>query len=391
MSQDEMQGPRIEDAIAAMRPDPDAAAAKTWVEEANARDPEGVLMEAEGKPPADETEEPAAEVAAVEEEAPEAEEVSEPDEEELEGEEPGDDTEESEETPEEPAFKLTLTGLDGETWDLELDGLDEQAQKAVQQLQERAQAAEEMAAHYRTVRTQAEKNQRDMLELKAIDEDLRSDPVGYIEDRINPDLQRDLVLSLLHDDAILEAVENRIEEWINDPSKRTVDAKEKELQRIKHRQRIDGERATMERQRENVIAVYGVIESMIDPSWDKETMRAWVDDAVQDVTTYASREQIDTVDPKELPKILARRAKLYGAKEPNATQSSRATARNQGGDSAKIAEAKEAGKRIKTSVTRRKRAATVPSGAGATPGSMRLPKGATLDDAFEELKKRTRQ
>ncbi len=375
----------LTDAIASMTPDPDSAAA--WAQEADANDPEQMLLEAEGQP-APEGETDAAQPAEGE---PEPEEVASDEgvEDELEGEQPGDDTDE-EPAPDEAAFKLTLSEGDEEI-EVELAGLGEKEQAALRSLQDRAQAAVEMAESYQKVRAQAEQNQRDMLELQAIEDELKSDPVGYLKDRVDEKIARDLVISMLHNDEILQAVEDKLEEWVAEPARRELDAKEAELRRVKLKQSLAEQKDRDVKRHGNAVEVYRVLESMINPEWDAETQRMWLDDAIKDVGSYVSRNQIDTMPPDQVEKVLERRIRQYGAKKPSATPSSRAPGTKQGSDAAKIEEAKANAKRIKTSVTRRRRAAGTPSGASATPGSVTLPKGAKLEDAIAELKKRTRQ
>lgn len=373
----------LDDAIREMQPHPDSAAAET--KRAQERDPEAVLEQAEGV--VAEEPESVEETLDAEMEAEEAEEASG----ELDDEHPGDDTDE-ETAPENDVFKLTLATPEGENVEVELEGLDDDARAAVELLRERATVAEEMAQSYQQVRVQAEQNERDKLELQAIEDELRADPVGYVEERIAPEIRRDLVLQMLHDDDILSAVEDKLEEWLNDSSRREVDAAQRKVQRMELKQKAAAQRAAAQRNHEQAVAIYTTIESMIDPSWDRETQKLWVSDAINDVSAYVSRSKIDTLDPAQIPVVLKARMKQYGAKAPDTTKRPRVSKDEQAGDAdAKLAEAKQTAKRIQTSVKRRRQAAGTPAGVSATPGSVKLKPGANLDDALAELKKRTRR
>jgi len=369
----ESSGPRIEDAIAAMTPADESASGVRLAESlSDVTDPEPEVTE-------DLSEEVAEEVAEEEEEA------------ELEGEEPGDDDAEDE-TPESEPFKLTLSTAEGADLEVELDGLDDDARAAVELLSEKATVADEMAASYTQVREQAQKNAADKMELQLIEDELRSDPVTYIEEHINEKLASDVVVSMLHNDDVLRAVEDKLEEWMADPSRREVDAANLKVTRIERKNAVAAERAAARTSHEESVAVYAVIEEMIDPTWDRETKKLWVQDAIQDVSNHVSHNKIDRLSPDDVPNVLKARMKQYGATAPDTTKRSRVSAAKQAGEAdAKLAEAKKTAKRIKTSVKRRRQAAGTPTGVSASPGSVQLKKGANLDDALAELKKRTRQ
>lgn len=316
--------------------------------------------------------------------------------EELEGEESEPEGEEDEEQNGETAeaLRLQLQTKDGSEVEIELADLDDEAREAVTLLQDRAKIAEEMAKEWHKVRAVAERQQQNEIELAFIEEELREDPAGYLTQRVRPEIRAEVVKELLLNDDVLQAVEDVLEEWGQDPAIRRELAADLKVKRVERSQERRQQKEIAQRNQQQAQEIYREIEGMVDPAWDAETQRMWVADAVNDVTKYVNRNKIDSLDPSRLPDVLASRMRQYGVKAPAAaSKRPRAAGRSQEGGSGPLdaASAREAGRKIQSKVARRKQAAGTPAGATGSPGGIKLPKGAKLEDALKALRARTRR
>lgn len=306
--------------------------------------------------------------------------------------EPDEGEEEQEGAPE--VLRLQLQTKDGNEVEVELTDLDDETREAVSLLQDRAKVAEEMAKEWHKVRAIADRQQQNEIELAFIEEELKEDPAGYLTQRVRPEIRAEVVKELLLNDDVLQAVEDVLEEWSHDPAIRRELAADLKVKRVERSQERRQQKEIAQKNQQQAREIYNEIEGMVDPAWDAETQRMFVADAVNDVTKYVNRNKIDSLDPSRLPEVLASRMRQYGVKAPAAaSKRPRAVGRSPEGGSGPVdaASAREAGRKIQSKVARRKRAAGTPAGATGSPGGIKLPKGAKLEDALQALRARTRR
>lgn len=292
------------------------------------------------------------------------------------------------EPPEEVEGIFTLTV--GEV-ELDLDVEDADTRAALENMQndlERVSDIDNMVDRAQELGT---KNQQDALALQQIEDELRLDPAGYITDRVHETVQIEVARALLLDDTVLQAVEDTLTEWIEDPSKRKVDAAERKGKRIEQREYFRTQRDRMRSDQANAKAVFNKIMEITPDDMDHATAKMWHSDAISEIQQHVRDKKIETLDPDQIPRILASRMRLYGIGDTARVVRAQPTD-DRGKQLAKdLEDAKKMPERVRRRVASRKKVATTPSGVGGAAGRTQVNKGATLDEVLKDLKQRVRQ
>ena len=275
--------------------------------------------------------------------------------------------------------------------ELELDVEDEETRAALVEMQNDLARVGDVDTMVTRAQEATQKNQQDALYLQQVEDELRIDPAGYIADKVHPSIQVEVAKALLFNDEVLRAVEDTITEWLDDPAKRRVDQAERKEKRIDLREQFREQRERQVTDQENAKAVFGAIMDMTPDDMDHETAKMFHTDALTDLQNYVRTHKITTLDPEQVPHILASRMQLYGIGTNARVVRAQPAPKGDKDLADKIAEARETGEKIRKRVARRKKVATSPSGAGGAPGRTQIPKGATLDTVLKDLKERVRQ
>ena len=360
----ETGGPTLSEALASMDPsltvEPVAEAEEVVEEEAEPSEAE--------EAPGDEVEEtqPGTEELDLEAEAEpeEAEEVEEPE-------------EELELVEEAGTFTLTL----GEV-ELDLEVEDDDTRAALEKMQGDLGRVKDIDQLYGQIQRTSDQNAQDRAALESIEDEMRLDPVGYITDRVHPTIKVELIKELLQDDEVLRAAETLLGEWMDDPAVRREQIADTKVQRIERKREAAETKVRQGQERQNARALWSKVMEITPQDMDHETAKMWHRDAMMEIQAHVQASNIETLNPDDLPRILASRMRLYGIGD-NAGRST-ATPTDERGKKL----AAETGERFKRKVARRRKAASSPVGAGGAPGRTQLPKGATLDDALKELRSR---
>jgi len=275
--------------------------------------------------------------------------------------------------------------------ELDLEVEDEETRAALVEMQNDLARISDVDATVERTRESALKNQRDSVALQQIEEELRLDPAGYIGDRVHPSIRVELAKSLLLDDEVLQAVEDTLTKWIDDPSQRQVDAAERKATRVEQKEMFRAQRERVRADQENATAVFDKIMEITPADMDHATAKMWHTDAITEIQQHVRDNDIEKLDPEQIPHILAARMQLYGI-GTTARVVRAQPADERGKDLEKqLKAAKEMPDRIRKRVSKRKTVATTPSGAGGAPGRTQVQKGATLDQVLADLKQRVRQ
>jgi hypothetical protein len=296
------------------------------------------------------------------------------------------EAEEVEEVEEEPqveaegdTFKLTVGDVE-----IELEA-DDETREALEKMQNDLGRVSDIDQMFDRVKDQHQQNMQDRASLEAIEEDLRVDPVGYISERVHPDIKKQLLKEMLYDDDLLQVAEDYIGRWLDDPASRREEAATLRVERVERKQRMSQERERLAEQRREAQAIWDKVMEITPADMDHTEAKMWHRDALVDIQQYVAANKIERLDPEMVPQVLAARMRLYGI----GTNVRRKPAQP-ASDTADVT-ADSAGEKFRKKVARRRRVASAPTGAGGAPGRTQLPKGATLDDALAALKKRVGQ
>lgn len=294
---------------------------------------------------------------------------------------------------------------DGEE-EFELLVEDPEARDVISEKLEKAEEVESVGEMQAEVEEERQEVQQSREELLAVQAGIESDPSGYILDHLDP--QPETVKTLAKDllafsDEAFQEVASALEEWRMDGTKRRSYKLDRREELIEHRE--DRNRAISQKVGVQKIG-RKIRRDFIPADADPETARQMFDDIVREIEAHAEEHgelpAVDNLD--EIPGV-ERRLQLYGV-DPTASANGSGPEEEGESDQSNVTEAKPAGeqeeelmeraeeaRRIGAELRRRRErkkdaASTSPSGAGATPSGVDL-KDATLDEAFDELERRT--
>lgn len=260
--------------------------------------------------------------------------------------------------------------------------------------QETADRLREMHDGYETLRAQSEdlikqsrQNQLDQDSLQLLEDEIRADPAGYVTRKMAAELRAEVARDLLLDDGVYQAVREQIDEWELGGVNREL-AKERRLrEKAEMRNTIEERREAMTTGRRNAFELHDRVKEMGGALSSEKAKAVWERAAMARLSEYVQSHKsrgkhIETIDPKDLDRILADEIEAFGiGADPadngdgSASPAARAEAR-----------ARETGERFRAKTKRRKQvAATAPAGAGAGP-SRRDFSGMSLDQALDSLR-----
>jgi hypothetical protein len=367
----------------------DMSAVQAAVQNARAEDT------AWGDPPPDSLEEetPAADAEAITDEVPSAEAET------LEGEQPEEAEAEGEGDEEESkAFAVQLPGRGPDDPDIEIEVGDEEIANRLRQMRKGYDRKNRLDAD----RADVQQKER---ELDEVDTLLRADPVGFVLERVNPEIKKQLALNLLADDEIYEHVVEQIADWEQSPDKKEGSRLKLENDRLKSQGDVRDQLDRTHRFRDQGDAVDAAIDALVPDTMDEDTANLFLADARRDMLAHIQKEGFALMNDAELeafvakvPSVLARRLRLYGiaprdGADGGSPPASTATpvARPATPEAARLVEeARATPERVRKTVARRKAAgAAAPSGHGlpASPPGIKPPPGAGVKEAIAHARK----
>jgi len=333
------------------------------------------VSEAEGEPDAPETPEAEqmapADEGAVEEAEDEAavsdeDEESEEADEEVEQEEP-EEVEEAEEA-------VTIT-----VGELELE-VDEAAAEAIAELQQEADRAQEYAAQAESVEQRARQNKIDQDQLAIMEDELRADPVGFLAEKIGPELRAAVAEDLLLDDAVWEKLADKVDEWRMDDGPRRIAAESRRANRAEFRNQIEDRKTQVRVGRENAWEIRDKITEM-GQSLPERRRLVWERAALSRLTDHVQKAEragkpIKRIDPEDINRVLADEIDAFGINAGEAPV-------EPDGEKKPV---KDAGEKFRAKTRKRKQVtSTAPTGAGAGPARRAEFKEMSLGDALSTL------
>lgn len=305
------------------------------------------------------------------------------------------------ETPETPApdaptpdgVTLAVPGSD-EAVVLTLE--DPDARAAVDALLVQAQEAETLRSQYAAVEQQAQ-------ELEFAERLIRTDPVGFVLERMPALAKAEILRALATDPAVVKAVGARFFDDVQNPEVGKRIAVEVKAARVELREALEADEQARQASRQSVREVFTAIQTLAPKSTNAQ---GFIDDAVVAVKAYAERLKLDTVRVDDLPVILAQTCRAHGltpvqaaelltpptpaAKPPKPVIGAATRAAP---PPAKAPEPRPTTPPAKgaalVAAAAAKRSAATPA-AGRAPAPVALPsgKGKTLQDAFKDFRSR---
>lgn len=333
------------------------------------------VSEAEGEPDAPET--PEAEQMAPTDEGEELEDETEVQDANAEVEEAEEeDAEEDEAEDEEELATVTVGGIEFE--------VDEEGAAAIEELQEQAASAADHIAKAEMVEQQARRNKMDADQLAIMEDELRLDPVGYLAEKIGPDLRAAVVEDLLLDDQVWRIVVEKVEDWSADDSQRRIAAEARRANRAEFKNQLEERRVAVRTGRENAWELRDKVTEM-GQNLPERRRQVWERAALSRLTDYVRRAEqagkpIHSLDPKDLDRVLADEIDAFGINAGEAPA-------EPGGKKKPV---KDAGEKFRAKTRKRKQVtSTAPAGAGAGPARREQFKEMSLGDALSTLTRQT--
>jgi len=291
---------------------------------------------------------------------------------------------------------VQLPGRHAHDPDVEIEVTDPEVAERLRQLRNAAMRGEE-------VRAERAKLEEAWGQVTDVEEAIQLDPLGFIRTQLPQDYAPRIALQLLADPAVYKAVAKDLSELLNPQTSR---AKAAELREESYRTRelLAQARADRKAGESHAQEVRSAVAAMIPPEYDAEKAGAFLAGALTDLSEYATRHNLDRLDPEALPVLLAGRLAQAGINpvqasarmleqrrskptsssgpppsgRPTRSTGSRATATPKG--------ARTGDAFVKADARKRAAAQTPPAGAGTPKAPVAPPRGTLLKEAGQRAR-----
>lgn len=222
---------------------------------------------------------------------------------------------------------------------------------------------------------------------------LESDPAGFIVSHVRGDLRGAVVMELMADPQVYDAVIDHIATWDNDPSARAVAQANMRAERLERAEQ--SRRAVAEEQKvtQNAQEIIHSVASSIPAHLSGTDREQWYVGAVRYLQEYADYYDLRYLPPEHVPAVIEYYERTrQQARPPEPTSApARATARPVGAPKpAPQTPAANAGEQFTRAREAKRRAATIaPAGAGPAPTTA-IPKHESVKDRIRYMRENNR-
>lgn len=235
-------------------------------------------------------------------------------------------------------------------------------------------------------RARENKVQQQIAENAIIDQQIEVDPAGFVLERVHPSTRKELLLALLTDETLAadDAVRALLDEWEGDPELRRKAARDLAARRKQTVQQRTAETAATKE-----VARIAAHVSNLGQNLDDDRGEVFYRTALGMVQAEAKRRGTVKLSDEEVTNLLKHHGLLsaYGitvaagkGSKPGSKVSSKVVTPE---------EARATGQQLKDQSARRRSAAAVaPAGAGAPSSATTLPKGQTIEERIETVRKK---
>jgi hypothetical protein len=237
-------------------------------------------------------------------------------------------------------------------------------------------------------------------ELDIVEQHLEIDPIGFLSERVKPEIQVELVRHLLSLPDVFEAVTADLEEW-QDPDKLARGRAELGKARSDRSRQTERELGQIRAVREQGRKIRDTVEAIIPADMSEEEAALFRDDSLTDVAAWCrANPKVARLRPEEVIGILERRLRHHGLTPESALAGlssgqplRRATAAApQKAPAPSIPDVPTAlatGAKLKQASLARREAAAVPgAGAGARPTTIEAPAQQGVKERLAWLRKK---
>jgi hypothetical protein len=244
--------------------------------------------------------------------------------------------------------------------------------------------------------TEALGRQRDELDL--IEQHLDLDPIGFLVERVKPELQVELARHLLTVPEVLDAVTKDFED-MQDPDKLARVQAERSRDRTKRSGEVEREMRSIANAKEQGRQIRMTVEAITPADMPEDEAGMFRDDCLTDIRNWAiANPAVSRLRPEEVITILDRRLRHYGLSPESALAGlssgqplRRGTAARKTPAAPAIPDEKTArttGATLKQASQTRRDAAAVPgAGAGARPATVEPPAQQGVRERIQAVKK----
>lgn len=300
----------------------------------------------------------------------------------------GEDEEETE--PEVEPLEIEL-----EDGALEIEVEDDETREELEARLSAAERVEEAEAELEEARELEAEVEDRMQALRAVEQEMETNPVRFVTERMPDERKGEIAQQLLLDDAVLEAVTEKLDTWQRNPSEREKDKLRAERDYYKEDRELEGSQEALEKGQQ----VVNQLRSMVPEDMSDELGQRFLRDAVAELQEHVRANDLYPQDltMEEVHRVLEPRYELYGIEPAAASENGDAPAVKEaeprGEQAQQLAEEAEkhrrTGERLRKARARRKEAAaSTPPGAGSGPRGPQLGEDATLDEALDAVGRR---
>jgi hypothetical protein len=245
---------------------------------------------------------------------------------------------------------------------------------------------------------ETENLQRQRDELDMVEQHLTLDPVGFLTDRVKPEIRLEVARHLLSIPEVFAEITKDMTEW-DDPDKLKLRQAELRAARADSQRGTEREMARIKEAKEQGRLVRDTVAAIVPTDMEEEDATMFVNDCLTDVMAWANAHpDVRRLRPEEVIGILDRRLRHHGMTPESALAAlssgqpfRRSTAARPGKVPASgtpdAEEARTAGAKLKQAGEARRAAAAVPgAGAGARPTKIEPPAQQSVKERIKWVK-----
>lgn len=213
--------------------------------------------------------------------------------------------------PEAPAeYRVALPGRnENEEFEIVVDS--PEAEERLKQLvngYSRGEALKAQRAEIEQTRSQIEQEYH---QLAAIQDTLTTDPEGFVTDNLPVESQRNLALYLLTQPEVWGAVQDIVLQ-LDDPQTLQLVQNKVKADRYETREARRQQVETRARASENARQIRQAVSAIVPEDMEEAQSRLYYRDALRDLQEYAVANNLDAMNPADVPLVIADRLRQYG-------------------------------------------------------------------------------
>lgn len=202
------------------------------------------------------------------------------------------------------ALRVALPGRQPTDPDVEIEVTDPEVAERLRQLRNGFMRGED-------VRQAQRENTEARTEIAALQDQIQTDPAGFVADQLAPEIRVEVALQLLADPGLLEQIAPEVDALL-DPERAEMVRAKLETRRYQLKETLRQHADERRHVQAQVQQIRAAVEALIPEDWDAERIALFTNDCMADLGRWVKKVGVSAVDAADIPVALAQRLRAVG-------------------------------------------------------------------------------